>query len=161
MKRATLYVTADYKTILKFQSTPSWRGRPKLLCFLRYARLISIHALMKRATRTDFCCSLVSCISIHALVKRATSFTLINNSRQCISIHALVKRATAENGADDQPMAISIHALVKRATGINAKGDIIKGEFQSTPSWRGRLPHIKISKRSHKFQSTPSWRGRL
>ena len=57
--------------------------------------LISIHALVKRATSRTYW-SLVSpyIISIHALVKRATLFYLNCAYGANISIHALVKRAT-------------------------------------------------------------------
>ena len=94
-------------------------------------------------------------ISIHALVKRATTSWKAINAKCEISIHALVKRATiiAPNFAGcssnfnprpreegdlklrllDGLTYISIHALVKRATryffqSIHAK------RFQSTPS---------------------------
>ena len=81
-------------------------------------RGISIHALVKRATRLrDFLnlvtlnfnprpreegdqklsplCSSVA-ISIHALVKRATSNVPLEYEYTVISIHALVKRATTD-----------------------------------------------------------------
>ena len=55
-------------------------------------------------------------ISIHALVKRATTLTVIGAAIADISIHALVKRATAYIGCNADGIVISIHALVKRAT---------------------------------------------
>ena len=79
-------------------------------------------------------------ISIHALVKRATYNLRKRPTWAAISIHALVKRATVlnyiqeirERNFNPRPreegdkiaitglsiMAISIHALVKRATGF-------------------------------------------
>ena len=57
-----------------------------------------------------------SAISIHALVKRATRFIVYIITYQCISIHALVKRATDIKLWDTRIKNISIHALVKRAT---------------------------------------------
>ena len=66
-----------------------------------YARLrisnwpvISIHALVKRATTTDDKNIVEAVISIHALVKRATNWICARNYKALISIHALVKRAT-------------------------------------------------------------------
>ena len=101
--------------------------------------LISIHALVKRATLRVIKISMFHMISIHALVKRATSGADSIEYGGKISIHALVKRATLvihpirrhylyfnprprEEGDDtlniinDILPYISIHALVKRAT---------------------------------------------
>ena len=64
-------------------------------------------------------------ISIHALVKRATGLILIISFLLSISIHALVKRATSEWWATLVTALISIHALVKRATGWGAA---VKGQ---------------------------------
>ena len=58
------------------------------------AKVISIHALVKRATDVSFNASYIERISIHALVKRATVFTKARYNIDNISIHALVKRAT-------------------------------------------------------------------
>ena len=55
-------------------------------------------------------------ISIHALVKRATLGCIVLRLFYVISIHALVKRATRAQRYPQQCIAISIHALVKRAT---------------------------------------------
>ena len=49
---------------------------------------------MKRATFVCFCDAVSTVISIHALVKRATSQILFHFFHNFISIHALVKRAT-------------------------------------------------------------------
>ena len=81
------------------------------------AEIISIHALVKRAT---FC----------AFVIQNTPFNFNPRPREegdlvfivyiipclCISIHALVKRATDMLPALIDLLEISIHALVKRAT---------------------------------------------
>ena len=56
--------------------------------------MISIHALVKRATHFKKSDDLKNGISIHALVKRATRFIVYIIHLFCISIHALVKRAT-------------------------------------------------------------------
>ena len=55
---------------------------------------ISIHALVKRATKTPILIKADQNISIHALVKRATEFLTKNGYLPDISIHALVKRTT-------------------------------------------------------------------
>ena len=72
-------------------------------------------------------------ISIHALVKRATTDIQENGWKGGISIHALVKRATLTAGDVPDEINISIHALVKRATHshlITFRDSL----FQSTPS---------------------------
>ena len=56
--------------------------------------IISIHALVKRATAQQYEAQLTRVISIHALVKRATIRQQIHRKAWIISIHALVKRAT-------------------------------------------------------------------
>ena len=58
------------------------------------AKVISIHALVKRATSPLYGCDTAISISIHALVKRATMFKNHVIGAKDISIHALVKRAT-------------------------------------------------------------------
>ena len=72
-------------------------------------------------------------ISIHALVKRATIYDKLTEMRAIISIHALVKRATAFITDVEYVNNISIHALVKRATVLNAIRNSAS-QFQSTPS---------------------------
>ena len=94
---------------------------------------------MKRATSTSTFVINALVISIHALVKRATAEVsrspiklgyfnprpreegdgvkhFIAKGRIAISIHALVKRATSYPTNSRLFHAISIHALVKRAT---------------------------------------------
>ena len=58
-------------------------------------KMISIHALVKRATGLLNQTIAQIGISIHALVKRATRFIVYIIPCLCISIHALVKRATS------------------------------------------------------------------
>ena len=77
---------------------------------------ISIHALVKRATRYSRPPIRAGRISIHALVKRATSSVLPFFVNVAISIHALVKRVTLCLSQFRLLDKISIHALVKRAT---------------------------------------------
>ena len=56
--------------------------------------MISIHALVKRATEEKNYIEEMDEISIHALVKRATNIIIFVHNLGFISIHALVKRAT-------------------------------------------------------------------
>ena len=100
-----------------FQSTPSWRGRHTGNVNKGSQILISIHALVKRATPKIFSSIIPTAISIHALVKRATIADNDKDKTAIISIHALVKRATQVNDSLGSKLLISIHALVKRATG--------------------------------------------
>ena len=74
-------------------------------------------------------------ISIHALVKRATVMTFTKSDKLSISIHALVKRATLPSVNAVLSVDISIHALVKRATiALTAYLPLGTLTFQSTPS---------------------------
>ena len=66
----------------------------QLLILAQCQMLISIHALVKRATQAQISLPVIWVISIHALVKRATSGKHGCNDFFDISIHALVKRAT-------------------------------------------------------------------
>ena len=77
-----------------FQSTPSWRGRHYTPQIFTGYNIISIHALVKRATQKFPLNFPLLLISIHALVKRATSVWWVIQVTASISIHALVKRAT-------------------------------------------------------------------
>ena len=71
---------------------------------------------MKRATEKSELPRGFKIISIHALVKRATVLLFRQGRRVNISIHALVKRATHSGTVCNLLHSISIHALVKRAT---------------------------------------------
>ena len=124
----------------KFQSTPSWKGRPNELSYYYGISNISIHALVKRATDvgTDAYKAAehfnprprekgdmeVKNMDYSKMIFQSTPswkgrpYTLYNgNVYYRISIHALVKRATLYQSANITEGAyISIHALVKRAT---------------------------------------------
>ena len=123
--------------------------------------IISIHALVKRATqlRNTFITALG--ISIHALVKRATGYHHhLYQNNQNISIHALVKRATNTGKEMSTMNLISIHALVKRATYPTDEAISIL-TFQSTPSWRGRLNVCHAVDRGKYFNPRPREEGDL
>ena len=94
---------------------------------------VSIHALVKRATKGNLGTMLDLFVSIHALVKRATQGHDYRIGRPEVSIHALVKRATCRATSGQAILLVSIHALVKRAT-LNSAGDLVGVMFQSTPS---------------------------
>ena len=71
---------------------------------------------MKSATFLCIYSCLFPFVSIHALVKSATKADEITSQPIAVSIHALVKSATAEYYDDNQLDQVSIHALVKSAT---------------------------------------------
>ena len=128
--------------------------------------VISIHALVKRATEGAKFALSTFAISIHALVKRATSFVpaehllvrhfnprpreegdptfFIIPCRGCkISIHALVKRATQRRVRPLLQSDISIHALVKRATMRFISAD--KNSFYFNPRPREEGDFVSLS----------------
>ena len=92
---------------------------------------------MKRATCEYIRTENGEIISIHALVKRATRFIVYIIMCLCISIHALVKRATRIVICMIPSIAISIHALVKRATVTfkSSRGD--PSDFNPRPREEG------------------------
>ena len=72
---------------------------------------------MKRATGQDSRYNIkYNLISIHALMKRATFAFVPYQIQNYISIHALMKRATEGETRLIVALLISIHALMKRAT---------------------------------------------
>ena len=79
-------------------------------------------------------------ISIHALVKRATSSQKQYTVMLAISIHALVKRATCILATPDDARYISIHALVKRATVLYRSCRMGKWNFNPRPREEGDMP---------------------
>ena len=139
MKRATIYFDCIAYFDGYFNPRPHEEGDATVLSTISKL-VISIHALMKRATALKQLADYKQGISIHALMKRATK-SLFNghckryyfNPRpheegdrsfyKCliflstISIHALMKRATLRGQLLADPLLISIHALMKRATG--------------------------------------------
>ena len=99
-----------------FNPRPREEGDPPTLSPTFIVCSISIHALVKRATKKLVGDLDYDIISIHALVKRATVKRIDKAANQAISIHALVKRATLKEVTQAEIEEISIHALVKRAT---------------------------------------------
>ena len=118
-------------------------------------------------------------ISIHALVKRATKTTCSKSQKVKISIHALVKRATyacwgCGSGLYDfnprprkegdirsignviMDFPISIHALVKRATIAVINQAVSDYNFNPRPRKEGDQKVKKSKKTDYRFQSTPS-----
>ncbi len=82
------------------------------------ARLaISIHALVKRATRS-VCFNVTSALYFNPRPRKEGDVEVKKTfrNRDYISIHALVKRATNHEFNLMGNVFISIHALVKRAT---------------------------------------------
>ena len=100
-------------------------------------------------------------ISIHALVKRATN--VVNNYIRVagISIHALVKRATKPPPLTPRLTIISIHALVKRATGCSLSLKKSCRHFNPRPREEGDfLIHILTNTQKY-FNPRPREEGDL
>ena len=122
-----------------FQSTPSWRGRPRFIVYI-----------------IPF-----SCISIHALMKRATG-----NKNDISNPKLYFNPRTHEEG--DKTYFNEFCAAVNFNPRPHEEGDVCNSflpegrePFQSTPSWRGRHHIFLFCNSFFVFQSTPSWRGRL
>ena len=94
MKRATVATAVASQGQYDFNPRPREEGDREKICQLLQLMMISIHALVKRATGSDTIAKTGNFISIHALVKRATTGNVNKGSQILISIHALVKRAT-------------------------------------------------------------------
>ena len=95
-------------------------------------------------------------ISIHALVKRATLNKKVDNLIQLISIHALVKRATEGKKKNAYGWIISIHALVKRATIKLLSVCERQCYFNPRPRKEGDVLVMIYGQSGTGFQSTPS-----
>ena len=121
--------------------------------------VISIHALVKRATVSAKFNAKRNVISIHALVKRATGNNFISSFRDVISIHALVKRATQAVQTCVTFQVISIHALVKRATKPRTNRGFVPPDFNPRPREEGdefgELPMCVV----HNFNPRPREEG--
>ena len=118
--------------------------------------MISIHALVKRATTAFQLVERYQSISIHALVKRATRNKQYAENTVYISIHALVKRATDYMAICAFNVNISIHALVKRATLLKRIVIRWRNHFNPRPREEGDNRTITAIAILSKFQSTPS-----
>ena len=107
-----------------YQGKPPWNfnPRPREKGDARYAQalnasLISIHALVKRATRQlAFRDCDVGYFNPRPREKGDYEIPAVTKQNMEISIHALVKRATSSSHKMQTSRRISIHALVKRAT---------------------------------------------
>ena len=126
------------KRKLRFQSTPSWRGRLFHLFLIKF-KITFQSTPSWRGRLADFSFNqILDSISIHALVKRATFFQNITVLRVI-----LFQSTPSWRG---------------RRCNCRCKSRAVR--FQSTPSWRGRLRTPLNYIPTGKFQSTPSWRGR-
>ena len=94
-KEGDLMTTETTRIRVQFQSTPSQRGRQKSshtsLCDGGFQ---STPCLLYTSTASAVASECLTLISIHALVKRATTYADTVAYQLYISIHALVKRAT-------------------------------------------------------------------
>ena len=115
MKRATDYKQGKKGLPFYFNPRPREEGDQAL----RAIRVCGKYFNPRPREEGDFVMinsNLFHVISIHALVKRATRFIVYIITYLRISIHALVKRATTIFVVFTPIFNISIHALVKRAT---------------------------------------------
>ena len=143
-----------------FQSTPSWRGRLGSKTIIIARAIISIHALVKRATIQSNRLPFPISISIHALVKRATTGYSFFAVRAC---H--FNPRPREEGDCLFANGLSFGILFQstpswRGRQTRWQTEYIALIFQSTPSWRGRRCDRLTDRSVKRFQSTPSWRGR-
>ena len=103
--------------------------------------------------------NLSSGISIHALVKRATKFIKRTQKKLKISIHALVKRATKLGCYIAVAEWISIHALVKRAT-CGARMDEEETKyFNPRPREEGDRLRLRCRRMARYFNPRPREEG--
>ena len=123
--------------LINFNPRPREEGDKHQIHIEYVFELISIHALVKRATRFIVYIITYMRISIHALVKRATLSARVSSDTPPISIHALVKRATFQPPFTLIITQISIHALVKRATSFCSLGISINRNFNPRPREEG------------------------
>ena len=100
-------------------------------------------------------------ISIHALLKRATTTTDLGGKPLGISIHALLKRATSSKVTYQIQSFISIHALLKRATNEVQKYKNVSINFNSRSPEESDALVSATKLQSNLFQFTLSWRERL
>ena len=121
-----------------FQSTPSQRGRQYALGGCKVFKIISIHALAKRATVSGYDGSDIQGISIHALAKRATYGTKYS----AVAICYFNPRPRKEGDAGSYRSAVT------------------RGHFNPRPRKEGDLTVIISFSSLTLFQSTPSQRGR-
>ena len=111
---------------------------------------------MKRATYIYSVPFTMTVISIHALMKRATRFAVMSSGNVNISIHALMKRATLEEKNYIEELDISIHALMKRATPKILGYKKIGIYFNPRPHEEGDYRQTSELLLTILFQSTPS-----
>ena len=132
MKRATLHFLSSFGSVSNFNPRPHEEGDLTSLSVMSASAYFNPRPHEEGDIHdVDFCCWKL--ISIHALVKKATPILSKEIASKIISIHALVKRATSFLNGDFSTGLISIHALVKRAT-CHRREIVSAMQFQSTPS---------------------------
>src|SRR5690606_19547841 len=102
-----------------------------------------------------FACTVVS---IHALVRRATWLVVCQTPTITVSIHALVRRATCRRST---PLKLASFQSTPSYGGrrVISLADWQRFKFQSTPSYGGRLVLVYNYFQYASFQSTPSYGG--
>ena len=143
----------------KFQSTPSWRGRLSFSMIVCFCHIISIHALVKRATCNRRNSPMYTEFQSTPSWRGRLIFASCSDRWSYFN-----PRPREEGDRKGKTLVglfrISIHALVKRATLSSSFNKWRSYLFQSTPSWRGRRLRVRKKSKIYTFQSTPSWRGR-
>ena len=122
----------------------------------RPTMIISIHALVKRATERHAGGIITDDISIHALVKRAT-----DTPRKFLLLETDFNPRPREEGDlfsgwISSKKIISIHALVKRATSFHCLYYNVPLYFNPRPREEGDSLGISPAVKMSTFQSTPS-----
>ena len=167
---------------MRFQSTPSQRGRRPSSSRPHRTQTVSIHALAKRATHLNVTlCVKLCCFNPrprkegdtgkHRYPSTSSLFQSTPSQRgrplvnilvtlvRKVSIHALAKRATRFIVYIITCLCVSIHALAKRATKVEFLGHIKL--IVSIHALAKRATAGKLWFRLFRaFQSTPSQRGR-
>ncbi len=116
---------------------------------------------MKRATKKHLSFCITAIISIHALVKRATSLCRKFSFRLLFQSTPSWRGRPLAEPSCSLLWAISIHALVKRATQHNCRRAWCYHHFNPRPREEGDSAFWRRLMTHDIFQSTPSWRGRL
>ena len=151
---------SQVRELNKFQSTPSWGGRPSPSPRLTSRGAVSIHALVGRATYQD------GVVDAGLLFQSTPSWG--GRPAPATSKPAASKfQSTPSWGGRPgrllrscQPQRVSIHALVGRATRHGVPFVFVDGCFNPRPRGEGDSGERQQRQQRIAFQSTPSWGGR-
>ena len=159
--RGRLFQNITVLRVVLFQSTPSWRGRPQGVIFRFPKSEFQSTPSWRGRPVTKTISSGISLISIHALVKRATHcFEMLP------LVSFLFQSTPSWRGRPPQPTDIRLPANFNPRP--REEGDIVINSylvagmyFNPRPREEGDILRILQLQLPLRFQSTPSWRGRL